>query len=633
MPALIAVLVRQLIMTIIQVGAWIGVEKVLTGLIDKAKKRNVEELGLSEEDAESHAANTVIEIAIAAGVTLLMLRTKLPAKVADKLGFSTKGFQKRKLSQAGEAKLKPQKIPSATTSKVSPDAVEEISQAVASSRGRSVTIVRSLFNDILKVAAVTTGVFFAAAQYIDFANWQGPYQKTFQKLLGAFGLNPDTALPKAGAVSDDIWKKLYTVVEELNPKTVSFPFSDQVKPYSRANLADLVNEVAAGILKDGGSASFKNVWAIVLPLISIGGASSSPSKSTTTSSPTSSSGITNLSQYYASIGQSLPSVSARSKIYEQMGLGQAAFYTGTAEQNTKLLQALLGKRTTSTTGAVKINAEDDAPKGTKVERIDGQLYMFPSTPAPTLAPTGTKNVPVVPAPSTQVFMGVVAGGTLSNNVVFSERPDDLIESFDEFQAAAANNLSSFLLALTNRISYELKIVPSVVSAGGFRQTGTTNRYITGYNKDGSPKYKTVTNKFATLTIYILNDKNARTKIGTIVLGPTDSSKITPTQTDLRQLEAVIQNSIVTRNIDDISRIETSTPTTIVPPTGDTNGQGGTTTPPTGGSGLEVKIPASQLSFFGGVIPEGASWSRDEGVFIKRNGIFVREGDGAILVEE
>lgn len=49
--------------------------------------------------------------------------------------------------------------------------------------------------------------------------------------------------------------------------------------------------------------------------------------------------VTNLSQYYSSKGQSLPSVSARAPIYASYGLGGT--YTGTAAQNTALLGKLL----------------------------------------------------------------------------------------------------------------------------------------------------------------------------------------------------------------------------------------------------------------------------------------------------
>jgi hypothetical protein len=47
-----------------------------------------------------------------------------------------------------------------------------------------------------------------------------------------------------------------------------------------------------------------------------------------------------LFEWYQAQGQALPSVTTRAKLYQSLGLGQASFYTGTAEQNTKLLNAL-----------------------------------------------------------------------------------------------------------------------------------------------------------------------------------------------------------------------------------------------------------------------------------------------------
>ncbi len=49
---------------------------------------------------------------------------------------------------------------------------------------------------------------------------------------------------------------------------------------------------------------------------------------------------TTLWDFYAAQGQPFPSIVARSALYEQLGLGTAPTYTATAEQNTKLLQAL-----------------------------------------------------------------------------------------------------------------------------------------------------------------------------------------------------------------------------------------------------------------------------------------------------
>jgi len=57
--------------------------------------------------------------------------------------------------------------------------------------------------------------------------------------------------------------------------------------------------------------------------------------------------VATLNEYYTSQGKPLPAVSERAKIYESMGLGSAATYQGTSQQNT----ALLGKLTTGGSSA------------------------------------------------------------------------------------------------------------------------------------------------------------------------------------------------------------------------------------------------------------------------------------------
>ena len=59
---------------------------------------------------------------------------------------------------------------------------------------------------------------------------------------------------------------------------------------------------------------------------------------------------TNLSEYYSAWGKSLPPLSERGKIYEALGLGSASSYTGTAYQNTKLLNTLKQRQICPSTG-------------------------------------------------------------------------------------------------------------------------------------------------------------------------------------------------------------------------------------------------------------------------------------------
>ena len=70
---------------------------------------------------------------------------------------------------------------------------------------------------------------------------------------------------------------------------------------------------------------------------------------------------TNLYEYYTSKGQSLPSISERANIFQQQGLGNANTYTGTAEQNTSLLNKLQTPIQASTpTSAPTISGQNQA---------------------------------------------------------------------------------------------------------------------------------------------------------------------------------------------------------------------------------------------------------------------------------
>lgn len=163
-----------------------------------------------------------------------------------------------------------------------------------------------------------------------------------------------------------------------------------------------------------------------------------------------------------------------------------------------------------------------------------------STAGATIAPSYTP--PQVA--QVRVFSGVVSQGVIGSTAQFTPRPDDLIEDANELSQASHNNLAPFLAALPSRMSYEIKVVPSVKSASGFTQRGTAQRIISGYNKDGSPKYRTVVNKFATMDIFVRTDKGSQTKITTIVLGPVDSVRFQGANINLGAVAVGVQQNII-----------------------------------------------------------------------------------------
>lgn len=159
----------------------------------------------------------------------------------------------------------------------------------------------------------------------------------------------------------------------------------------------------------------------------------------------------------------------------------------------------------------------------------------------------------------KAFTGVVAQGTLGVPWSFTPREDDLIQSASELREATKNNLGAWLAALPGRLTYELKVVNSVVTKDGFRQTGKAQKIKSGTYTDGSPKYKTVVNKFAILNIRGLTDKGTRPLLQTIVLGPTDAAKLQISQGALAAFASDINTLLLTSNTADVLDITPAAP--------------------------------------------------------------------------
>ena len=95
---------------------------------------------------------------------------------------------------------------------------------------------------------------------------------------------------------------------------------------------------------------------------------------------------TTLYEFYTGIGATLPSIPARAKVYENFGLGSAASYTGTAAQNTALLNLLVKKSETPAPTAV---VRTISPLGeTWLASMIAQ-FTLPSTPLRTVGCTAT----------------------------------------------------------------------------------------------------------------------------------------------------------------------------------------------------------------------------------------------------
>lgn len=228
-------------------------------------------------------------------------------------------------------------------------------------------------------------------------------------------------------------------------------------------------------------------------------------------------------------------------------------------------------------------------------------------PSPTTSVTTTPAIP-------KVYTGIVSQGVIGKGLSFTPRPDDLIESIEELKQAAANNLTPFLQTILGKIIYEVKIVPSIITKDGFKQTGTVQQIRSGTTAQGAPKYKTVVNKFATLNLYVMTDKGVRSKISTIVLGPTNSAKLTVGLNDIKEVETVLPSLVTTTDINEIKGIETAQAVTVSTPVS----AGGAPIPVPSTSlmvtpSLSVSAPTPTIAVMGSNAQSLFDWYKSQGL--------------------
>ncbi len=206
-------------------------------------------------------------------------------------------------------------------------------------------------------------------------------------------------------------------------------------------------------------------------------------------------------------------------------------------------------------------------KGTTVTKLIPQLAEYlimegkvaVSHGLPAEVPIASSGAPT----STKVFTGVISQGVVGSAPSFTPRPDDLITSMDDLQQAINNNVASYLASLPSRVVYEIKVVSSVV-VNGVKKIGQSTQVPSGSNKDGTTKYKSVLNKFAVADLYILTDKGTRSKLTSIILGPTDAINFQPNQSALLSIAQSVSKNVVTSNTDNISAVASNTPTASLP---------------------------------------------------------------------
>lgn len=465
MPAVVVTIVRYIVITVVQLGIVAAIEKYVLPLINKGIEAIMVTFGVDREEATDIMANSVIATLESIGIFAAVMSTKMPVKLAEKLGFTSKGWKKRTLKPTTEAKIASKGKPVSFDIKNPKIITAAESAEIVVAAQRNVLGFKPAYDILLKVVGVTFMGFMVVGNWIDFGNWNnGAYQKSMQKFIAwiSFGaLVPDEDYRKSLTVSDAIFSKIYNTFKIGGAQGIQDPFKGVDVPFTRDNLLDLTDQVGGQLLLLDGTASAKKVLAAVLPMI---------------------------------------------------------IFSTSADVDSAISKYGQPSKTTTTTATTI------------------------TTP--------------------KVFTGIVSQGVVGSGLVFQSRPDDLIESLEELRVAAANNLVPYLNTFLSKVIYEVKIVSTIITKDGFKQRGTTQRIQTGTFTNGQPKYKTVTNKFATLIIYVLTDKGSRTKVTTIVLGPVDSSKLVIGINDLATLELSLSKDVVTQDLGDITKVTTDKPISI-----------------------------------------------------------------------
>lgn len=532
MPVAVAIAIRYIIMAATQLGIWSLLERFGLPLINNAIAGIMQFFGVSEEDAKDIMANKILIAFEEVGIFAVTLKTKLPIKVAERLGFTSKGYVIRKAKTVAVVKAETEvaKIAVAKTG----GAVITTAEAVTAVETAKVAKLgfKPAYDIVLKLVGVTFLGFMVVGNWIDFGNWNnGAYQKSMQKFIAwiTFGaLVPDTDYRKSLTVSDEIFSKIFNTFKLGGAMGIQDPFKGVEVPFTRDNLLDLTDKVGSTLLLTDGSASAKKVLGAVLPMI--------------------------------------------------------IFNT---------------------------NADVDSA----ITKEGGAIQ--------------TKSTQIATPQITKVYTGIVSQGVVSEGLSFTPRPDDMIDSIEELKQAASNNLAPYLQALLGKIVYEVKIVSSIISKDGFKQTGTTQRIQYGTYSNGTPKYKNVTNKFATLVLYALTDKGSRAKLSTIVLGPTNSAKLTVAQNDLQALQNELPSLVTTTDINEITNIKNTTDkyniTTgeLNPDYIETTVQPVTVSTPSG-------IDMGTVKWFKGIAKEGSGFSSGSEFYTQINGQLIRKRDNAII---
>ena len=267
MPVVVAALIRAVIQAGVTLGIWSFAEKALDWMI----KTTMKLLGATEEQATDIFANGWIQAAEDVGLLAATIKTKIPTKIAERLGFTSKGFVRRSSIVSVNATNMAAKLGKTATAAQKAVMIAEAAPAIAAKGKTTLQNASNIATLIIAGLGVPVGVGILVTNTIDFAAWSSSaYQGTFQKLLAIFGIEPDKDYIKSKVLSDDMSKKILAVYTENGATTIKDPRTDEVLPFNRDNFIKIADFIAAQIVMENGEVKTKEMLAAMTALVGFG---------------------------------------------------------------------------------------------------------------------------------------------------------------------------------------------------------------------------------------------------------------------------------------------------------------------------------------------------------------------------
>lgn len=94
MPIAVALIVRNIIQLLITAAVYKTAEAFISAALSSLPRTLSRHLGISEQESKDFMHDFMIDQALAFGLTIVAMRTKMPTIVAERLGFTSRGFNK-----------------------------------------------------------------------------------------------------------------------------------------------------------------------------------------------------------------------------------------------------------------------------------------------------------------------------------------------------------------------------------------------------------------------------------------------------------------------------------------------------------------------------------------------------------